>query len=317
MNGNSVVYLPPKFPLLPTPMSPHLFNRARHRRVLIQLLAFSSIAVSSAGATAFVWSGGSGTWASSGWTKPTGGSGTSPGDDQNRSDTASIASGTVTLATSLQRNNLQLSLSGGILNLQADFRPGATVQVSGGVLNVVTHQTEATMNVTGGTVTGTGTVGGSRAVTFSTSAIHAPGGVGAVGTQTIGSNSIYNAGSTLSWDIGGTTSFDRVTQTSAQVSAGTFLVNVMGSVDFSDSFWDTNRAFQVADFQNGGWFNSFSVVGATTGGNFVLANPANNQITRNFIYWNTNAAPSVVPEPTSAMLLILSAAGLFFRRRTA
>jgi hypothetical protein len=268
-------------------------------------------------AATFVWDGTIGNWETP--QKWTNGPGGFPGNNQNNPDIVQVGSGSVTVSQAITHNNLTVQLSGGSLVLNANFQPGKAIQVSGGILDVTASQSNAAVNATGGTITGTGMVGGNGAVTFGSSSTHAPGGVGVVGTQPIGQNSVYNTGSIFTWDISGATAFDQVSQTSAQVNGGAVVVNVLAGINFSDTFWNTNRAFQVANFQNGGWFTSLSLLGATMGGNFVLGNPDNNnQVTKNYIYWDTNAPDSfsAVPEVGNALAGLLLGAGLLRRRRS-
>lgn len=183
---------------------------------------------------------------------------------------------------------------------------------------------------TGGTLGGSGTVGG--ATTIKTASFHSPGN--SPGLQTFTNGLTYETGSTLNWELAGNqltgrgSVFDGIDVTGGTLTIQTgvtanLLFNGLGStVDWSDSFWSTDRQWLVYDNANlpglGSPTNIFDTLNVSvdaqgdtlTTGTFSFGT-SGNDIVLNYTY-------TPVPEPgsLSSVLLGLTLLGFVLRGRT-
>jgi autotransporter-associated beta strand protein len=196
-----------------------------------------------------------------------------------------------------------LTLSG------ANSYSGATT-VSGGTLRVTGSIGNSAVTVSGaGSVLASGvsgTVGNS--VSLGSGTTLAAGGKGAVGTATVTNNVGFSSGSIFDWDVSSASSFDKVT--AGSLSGGDAIFNVV--TDIGTNFWDVNRTFSNVFTAASGLaqnvFASFQLSGTGLSGGLV-AGRGTFALSGNDLTW------SAVPEPTSALVGLMLAAGLLRRRR--
>jgi hypothetical protein len=188
----------------------------------------------------------------------------------------------------------------------------------------------------GGTLTGSGIIGG--ATTFQTGSIHSPGN--SPGIQTFENNLTYQTGTVVVWELDDNTvdaldrgiNFDGIDVTGNLTFSGTTTINLSFNltnslVDWTDALWG-----QSVEGANG--WKIYDVGGTLTGGSNVVLSAANTWLDSNGLalgsvrqdanfyltqvgsdlYLNYTA-PTVVPEPTMALLGGISALGLLRRRR--
>ncbi len=212
---------------------------------------------------------------------------------------------TYTGATTVRAGTLTIGSSGTINDTSG-------VSIDGGEFNY-NSATALTRNITftgtGGILSGTGTIG--TAVTVTSGNTHAPGGVGVVGTQTFTNGITYASGSVFEWDLttgAGNGTYDKVLGELTVVAGAQF--KVVSNTAFSDTFWDTNHTWSdifaplIAGFDVSNFL--YSVAGAS-----VSAPSTEGHFTTN----TGNLVWTAVPEPTSALVVVLLGAGLLLRRR--
>jgi hypothetical protein len=203
-----------------------------------------------------------------------------------------------------------------------------TTTVSAGTLLINGDNAGATgaVNVASGAVLGgNGTVGGATTI----SGTHNPGN--SPGLQTFSSGLTYNNGSTVNWElIGSTTSgrgtnFDGIDLTLASnltinaVSTMNLVFNGAGStVDWTAAFWNTDRSWLFYSLDTGSVSGAFALgsvsldslgvsLGSIRSGASFSINQSGNDVFVNY---------AAIPEPgTVSLLLIVGAAGLIMRRR--
>lgn len=201
---------------------------------------------------------------------------------------------------------------------------GGSITTAGGAI-AAGNATSAIVYSSGATLSGVGTVG----VNTTVNGLHSPGA--SPGTQTFTSGLTYSPTSTLAWELNDNatatrgTNFDAVDVTGGafDLQAGaTITLNFSGSVDFTNSFWDTNQSWLVVDLgastTTDGGTNLFTL-GTITGGGysaaegfFTVARVADGAA-KNDVVLNWTA----VPEPSAALLAFLGAGAFARRRRTA
>ncbi len=162
----------------------------------------------------------------------------------------------------------------------------------------------------GATLSGTGTLGGATTVNGTT----APGALG-TGLLTFGSDLTYNSGSAMSWQLLGntdsvTSEFDRIqvngnlTYTGATSAYLNF--NSAGStVDWTDSFWNSNRQWTLYDVagttSGSGFFSVFATNWAD--GNGALFNTVLPSASFSILLSGNNVLLAyAVPEPSTWVL---------------
>lgn len=186
-----------------------------------------------------------------------------------------------------------------------------------------------TFSGTGGTLSGTGTITPGFTVTsgntYTPGTVEAMGGgTTGVGTQTLSGAVTFNPGSIFEWDFAAPTtdpgagatnagSYDKVVANGAVTGNAVFNV-VLGSNVFSDSFWNTNKSWtDIFTTIGGGTFALETLFTSFGGVNVQPSGTVHNQgyftTTGNTLNW------TAVPEPTSAMVGLLLAAGLHRRKR--
>jgi autotransporter-associated beta strand protein len=227
-----------------------------------------------------------------------------------------------------------------VLTLNGTNTYSGTTQVSTGTLVINGNQNAATGAVTvsnaGTRLSGTGTVGGAT-TTIGSGAIHAPGAVGAVGTQTFDrtgaatSNLTYQANSIFEWNIDRSQAqtrgmgYDAVNVTGTVGGTGAIFRIVIGDSAFNQAFWSISRTwtdiFQNGAGSNPSWTSIF-------GGGFQYYDTSGNPISggvgsqgtfsfsgNNTLNWVPNGGATFIPEPTSALAGLLIVGGLLRRRR--
>ena len=175
-----------------------------------------------------------------------------------------------------------------------------------------------TFTGTGGTLSGTGTIG--TAVTVTSGNSHAPGAVGTAGSQAFSDSLTYGTGSIFEWDLtsaSNSSGFDQVIGSSGKnFAAASAAFHVITDLDFSNgTFWENQKQ----------WSSIFTGFGSLTGwdANTAVAvystagNPRNVSsygaftVTGTTLTWNY----STVPEPTGALAGLLLGAGMLRRKR--
>jgi autotransporter-associated beta strand protein len=249
--------------------------------------------------------------------------------------------GTISQEGTAANDALSLAKNGaGTLTLTGNNNYTGTTQVSAGTLVINGNQNAATGAVTvsnaGTRLSGTGTVGGAS-TTIGSGAIHAPGAVGAVGTQTFDrtgaatSNLTYQANSIFEWNMDRTQTqtrgngYDAVNVTGTVGGTGAIFRIVIGDSAFNQAFWSISRTWTDI-FQNGSGGNQ-SWTGIF-GGGFQYYDTSGNPISggvgsqgafsfsgNNTLNWVPNGGATFIPEPTSALAGLLIVGGLLRRRR--
>jgi autotransporter-associated beta strand protein len=208
-----------------------------------------------------------------------------------------------------------------------------TTTVSAGTL--VVNGVNSTSNTTvaaGATLAGSGTVGsGTGGTTATIAGIHSPGS--SVGVQTVFSDLIYQAGSSLLWDLAGNTSnagsFDQVLMPGSNLNfsgSTTLTMSFDGAgstVNWADAFWNDDRSWIVWDHADLGLGSTTGFGNLTLGGS--LLDSQGNSLSptgRGYFTLGQSGADVVlnftaVPEPSSVALAAfgIAAAGLAARRR--
>ena len=195
------------------------------------------------------------------------------------------------------------TVNGGTLMINGSTGTGSVVTVSG----------------SGSRLAGGGTVGGNT--TINSAAILAPGN--GVGSETFTNALTLGSGSLFEWELNatngadpgagqlGSATYDKVIANGAVTGTSVFTV-VLGSNNFANAFWDTNKTWTDV-FTGGGTF-SFHDVFTTFGGTSVatdgtVAGRGQFIFTGNALNW------TAVPEPSGALAGLLLGAGLLRRRR--
>jgi hypothetical protein len=238
-----------------------------------------------------------------------------------------VASGTTNIGAGVTYSGSgAMTVSGGILNsaLGTALTPDS-LTVSGGSARFTGAVNANSLTMTGGILSGTGTVGGNATI----AGTHSPGN--SPGTQTFSGGLTYEAGALVNWELianntgSAGVNYDQIIMPTGNLtfSGSTTLAlafNQDGStVNWTDSFWNVNRAWTVYDL-SGGTTTSFSNL--SLGGS--LLDSANNPLSPTERgYFTTSLSGQdvmlnfvAVPEPSTwAMALAgLAAGGLMISR---
>jgi autotransporter-associated beta strand protein len=232
-----------------------------------------------------------------------------------------------TYSGSLSGSGLLTKVGNGTLTLSGSNSASGGTTVSAGGLRL-DGSIAGILNVaSGGSLSGTGTVGGNAAI----AGMHSPGN--SPGVQTFNANLTYSDGSILTWElIANTTGSAGVNYDQIIVPTGNLAFSgstqlalsfdgAGSSVNWTNAFWDVNRSWTVYDL-SGGTTSSLSnlVLGGSlldsvgnplspTGRGYFTTSLAGQDVMLNFV---------AVPEPTTwAMALAGLACGgsVVFRRR--
>jgi autotransporter-associated beta strand protein len=220
---------------------------------------------------------------------------------------------TYTGNTTINAGTLALSSTGSIANSATiDVKSGATFDVS-----AVSGYTVGASQ----TLKGSGTVAGNTAI----SGTLAPGN--SPGTLNVTGNLTFNAASIFEWELDATNgadpgvvansgTYDRVIATGDLTGSGAVFEVVLGSNDFSDAFWDSNKTWTNIftagnSFDLASIFTSFSGAGVDSSG--AVSGQGSFSLSGNTLSWNW----AVIPELGNAAAGLLLAAGLLCRRRPA
>ncbi|MEI6674845.1 MAG: autotransporter-associated beta strand repeat-containing protein [Verrucomicrobiota bacterium] len=168
----------------------------------------------------------------------------------------------------------------------------------------------AGLDVTGGILTGTGTATGTTSI--GSGAQHAAGGIGVAGTQTIAGNLTYQSGSIFDWDVTtgtGNGAYDKINVTGVLSVANGAIFRVVSSTPFADDFWKVDHTWSdIFDSKSVAGFTvnnfQYSPTAPTTEGHFTTNS--------NSLTWTSYSA---VPEPPSALTVVLLGSGLLLLRR--
>jgi len=186
------------------------------------------------------------------------------------------------------------------------------------------------VNVTGGKLGGTGTVGGNT--TINSGAIHAPTAQVTGSHQTFSNSLTYSSGSIFEWDLSAGTvdtngtapdqgSYGQVLASGASgaVSGSAIFRVVLGSSSsFADAFWNTNKSWDNIFTGTGAPALLTSLFGTTFDASGGVASNGTVAGQGQFSYSGTTlnwTAFTAVPEPTSALAGLLLGAGLLRRSR--
>jgi autotransporter-associated beta strand protein len=262
----------------------------------------------------------------------------------NRNNT--LIQGTTNLITAISGNGGFAQVGSGTTEFTlANVYKGPTA-VSAGTLLINGDNSAATgaVTVAAGTATGTpvaklggtgigtnGRIGGNVILTAESASGFKNGGVlaptaAASGTKlSVAGATTFNTGSLFEWNLNAATSdtgttnqgnYGQLAGTGVIGGSGAVFKIVLGSNNFDDAFWDTNKTWNNlftgdgADNTLASIFSSFSGTGvSSTGvvdgqGQFSFSDTST-------LHWTFTA----VPEPTSALAGLLLAAGLVRRRR--
>jgi autotransporter-associated beta strand protein len=249
--------------------------------------------------------------------------------------------GTSTATVELGTNTLTMGTSSGTTTFDgvitgsggALVKGGASIQILSGtstytgtttvaagtlVVNGDQHAANGAVLVSG-ILAGSGTVGG--ATTINSGGTHAPGAVGAVGTQNFSGALTYAAGSIFEWDLNASganmvgMAYDMVGADGAitvDTTTATFKIVFGDTVSMSDAFWSMpyvthtwamSSIFGKAFVNNNGFTTVQTSYDVSQYGHFTIS--------------GTSLIYSGVPEPTSALVGLLLGAGLLRRCRCA
>ena len=211
------------------------------------------------------------------------------------------------------------TVSGGKLTVGStgvvNFTVGVTISAGEFNYNSLTALSQpVTFSLSGGTLSGTGTVTG--AVSVSSGNTYSAGAVGDPGTQAFANGLALVSGSIFSWDLDASTtdpgantansgSYDIVTGNGT--GTGTFKV-VLGSNSFTDVFWNTNKTWNSIFSGSDPTFSVFAGTGVASSG--LVTDEGQ------FTYTGSTLTWTAVPEPTSALAGILLGAGMLRRKRS-
>lgn len=242
---------------------------------------------------------------------------------------------TTTLSGGISGSGQGLTKSGlGTLRLTGANSFNGTTNVTAGTLIVNGTSASATSVSPGATLGGSGTISGTTTI----SGIHSPGN--SPGLQTFTQGLTYNAGASVLWELIANstenrgTNYDAINVTGNLNFAGATTLaldfDFAGStVDWSDSFWDTSKigvdgweVFRVTGGAISG-VNNLTLGGSlldavdpslltSNRGTFSL-NQIGNSIYLNYTAYDPNS--EVIPETSTSLLGIMSAALLLQRRR--
>jgi autotransporter-associated beta strand protein len=235
------------------------------------------------------------------------------------------AGNNVTLAGIIDSSNVAgLVKSGtGTLTLGGDNTYSGATTADAGVLAVNGNQSSAAGAVTistNATLAGSGTIGGATTI----NGRHNPGN--SPGVQTFNSGLTYATGSTLVWELtantesGRGTSFDGVNVAGGvlSINAGVtsdLVFNAAGStVNWNDSFWGSNRQWQIFDNVSAptlGSANVFDTINVSEDSAFQSL--ATVRVGSGFSWEQIDSDVYLnytIPEPSTYALLALGAAGL-------
>jgi autotransporter-associated beta strand protein len=232
-----------------------------------------------------------------------------------------------TYSGSLSGSGLLTKIGNGTLTLSGSNSASGGTTVSAGGLRL-DGSIAGILNVaSGGSLSGTGTVGGNAAI----AGMHSPGN--SPGVQTFNANLTYSDGSILTWElIANTTGSAGVNYDQIIVPTGNLAFSgstqlalsfdgAGSSVNWTNAFWDVNRSWMVYDLSGG---TTSSLSNLLLGGS-LLDSVGNPLSPTERGYFTTSLAGQdvmlnfvAVPEPTTwAMALAGLACGgsVVFRRR--
>jgi autotransporter-associated beta strand protein len=214
------------------------------------------------------------------------------------------------------------SVLGGKLVVNGSTAGASTVTVSAGTLSATPVAT----------LGGTGTIGGSVALSGESSAGFKNGGVLAPAASASGTafkvtgTTSFNTGSIFEWDLNATSSdtgngaansgiYGQLAGSGAISGSNSVFQIVLGSNSFSDAFWDTNKSWTNIFTGGGATTNLASIFSGGFGGNGVdTAGFVSERGTFSFSGTST-LTWTAVPEPTSALVGLLVVGGMLRRRR--
>jgi hypothetical protein len=253
--------------------------------------------------------GGAGSWGDSVWSL-----------DQTGAATTGGFSNTARTAVFNSAGSSTVSVAGTQTAAGLIVNQGTVILSNGGSGNI---------DLGGGTaLVGSGaTLGGNATITGNTaiSGTLAPGN--SPGTLNVTGNLTFNAASIFEWELDATNgadpgvvansgTYDRVIATGDLTGSGAVFEVVLGSNDFSDAFWDSNKTWTNIftagnSFDLASIFTSFSGAGVDSSG--AVSGQGSFSLSGNTLSWNW----AVIPELGNAAAGLLLAAGLLCRRRPA
>ena len=166
----------------------------------------------------------------------------------------------------------------------------------------------------GATLAGTGLIGGQATI----SGTHSPGSAaGVAGTQVFSGGLEYAAGSVFTWDLTAANTsngFDKVTGSGALTVSSTAIFRVVlgDAIDLNTTFWQADRSWAAifTGFTGGNFNNSLLQVVNRQGQTVPGIGGGHFSIQGTTLEWSAN------PEPSSAVTVLLLAAGLLRRKRS-
>ncbi len=234
---------------------------------------------------------------------------------------ANQVSGTITNGAGAGSINVKKSGTGtwALTNAANDYN--GTTTVSDGTLLINGNNSLATGAVTvesGGTLGGSGTVGGATTIKLNGSLAAGAG----LGTQSFSSSLTMDFGAIVDWDLAGNTTSGRgtnydginVTGILSVDSDAIFRVIQNTGLNFGDNFWDTNQTWTdifSAGTLNSNWSNAAVSVYDTSDALQDVSTYGSFSITGGTLAW------TAVPEPSNALVGLLGIALSLRRRREA
>jgi autotransporter-associated beta strand protein len=228
-------------------------------------------------------------------------------------DGAGIISGAISGAGQL------LKQGDGKIELSGTNTYSGQTTISGGILALNGTLTNSPVVVgAGGTLKGSGSVGGNLGISGVMAPGNSPGILTVVGTTT------FNSGSGFEWELDTAAvntrgvAYDGMNTGAVAGSGATFKVMLTGTQDFSDTYWQTSRVwtdiFKTAD----GSANLENWAGTFSGFSYSYASGANTAAPSGFGSFSLSGntlAWSAVPEPGNVLAGLLAVSILLRRSR--
>jgi len=244
------------------------------------------------------------------------GSGTLTLAGNNSQSSTAISAGTLSVGHNNALGSGSVSVTGGTLSVASGITVNNNVSLgSSGTLRGV-----GATSVYSGTVSGTGSIGGTLKLTGTVSPGNSPGILNNTGTLTFDAGSIYNWElASLTTNVAGT-NYDLIANTGSITLNSGALINLVFGTNMApnqgDSFWNSNQSWTVISNAGSGTITGTAL--GINGGNTSWSSVGSfsTSIVSNELVLNWNAA-SAVPEPSTyaAIAGVLALGGVMWHRR--